>query len=66
MENMQFTREKVILSMSKIKHIQELIKFRKERLIQKRKVFKNERDVENHINYIKKEILRYINMPCQA
>ncbi len=34
-----------------------LIKFRKERLIQKRKVFKNERDVENHINYIKKEIL---------
>ena len=27
MENMQFTREKVILSISKIKHIQELIRF---------------------------------------
>ena len=30
MENMQFTREKVILSISKIKHIQELTKFRDE------------------------------------
>tara|TARA_Y100001935_G_scaffold255273_1_gene267422 strand:- start:1770 stop:2552 length:783 start_codon:yes stop_codon:yes gene_type:complete len=34
-----------------------LIKFRKERLIKKRKVFKNDRDVENHINSIKEEIL---------
>ena len=27
MENMQFTKEKVILAISKIKHIQEIIKF---------------------------------------
>ena len=34
-----------------------LIKFRKDRLINLRKVFKDEKDVENHISFIKKEIL---------
>ena len=33
-----------------------LIKFRKDRLIENRKVFNNEQDVENHISFIKKEI----------
>ena len=35
----------------------DLIKFRKERLINKRKVFKNEKDIEKHISFIEKEIL---------
>ena len=35
----------------------DLIKFRKERLINKRKVFKNEIDIEKHISFIEKEIL---------
>ena len=34
-----------------------LIKFRKDRLINLRKVFKDEKDIENHISFIKKEIL---------
>ena len=61
MENMQFTREKVILSMSKIKHIQELIKFRKEDKLDKIKkkyiddiyAFYNEStsEIERHIKY---------------
>ena len=34
-----------------------LIKFRKNRLIENRKVFKSEKDVENHIIFIKNEIL---------
>ena len=33
-----------------------LIEFRKDRLIENRKVFNNEQDVENHISFIKKEI----------
>ena len=33
-----------------------LIQFRKDRLIENRKVFKDTDDVENHINFIKKEI----------
>ena len=33
-----------------------LIKFRRDRLIENRKVFKNSSDVEKHINFIKKEI----------
>ena len=33
-----------------------LIQFRKDRLIEKRKVFKNSLDVEKHIDFIKKEI----------
>ena len=33
-----------------------LIKFRKDRLIEKRKVFKNENEIENHIAFIKNEI----------
>ena len=33
-----------------------LIQFRKDRLIENRKVFKNSSDVEKHINFIKKEI----------
>ncbi len=33
-----------------------LIEFRKDRLIENRKVFENERDVENHISFIKNEI----------
>ena len=33
-----------------------LIEFRKDRLIETRKVFKNIKDVENHISFIKKEI----------
>ena len=35
-----------------------LIEFRKDRLIKSRKVFKSEKDVENHILLIKKEILK--------
>ena len=35
-----------------------LIEFRKDKLIDNRKVFKNEKDVENHISFIKKEILK--------
>ncbi len=34
-----------------------LIKFRKDRLIENRKVFNNEQDVESHISFIKNEIL---------
>ena len=34
-----------------------LIRFRKDRLIDKRKVFKDDKDVENHISFIEKEIL---------
>ena len=34
-----------------------LIEFRKERLIEYRKVFKNENEIKNHISFIKKEIL---------
>ena len=34
-----------------------LINFRKKRLIEKRKVFKNENDVKKHISFIRKEIL---------
>ncbi len=34
-----------------------LIEFRKNRLIENRKVFNNERDVKNHISFIKNEIL---------
>ena len=33
-----------------------LIEFRKDRLIESRKVFKSEKDVKNHISFIKKEI----------
>ena len=33
-----------------------LIEFRKDRLIQNRKVFKNEEEIENHISFIKEEI----------
>ena len=33
-----------------------LIEFRKDRLIEKRKVFRDQKDVENHISFIKKEI----------
>jgi len=33
-----------------------LIEFRKDRLIKKRKVFKDEKDIENHKSFIKKEI----------
>ena len=33
-----------------------LIEFRKDRLIEDRKVFKNESDVENHVSFIKNEI----------
>ena len=33
-----------------------LIKFRKDKLIEKRKVFKSKEEVENHIDYIRKEI----------
>ena len=33
-----------------------LIEFRKDRLIQKRKVFKDEEEIKNHILFIKKEI----------
>ena len=33
-----------------------LIEFRKDRLIENRKVFNNEQDIENHISFIKKEI----------
>ena len=33
-----------------------LIEFRKDRLIQNRKVFKNDNEIENHISFIKKEI----------
>ena len=61
MENMQFTREKVLLSISKIKHIQELIKFRKEEKLDKIKKkyiddiygFYNEStsEIERHIKY---------------
>ena len=35
-----------------------LIEFRKDRLIKSRKVFESEKDVENHILFIKKEILK--------
>ena len=35
----------------------QLIKFRKDRLIKHRKVFKNYKDVEKHIAFIEKEIL---------
>ena len=35
-----------------------LIEFRKDRLIKSRKVFESEKDVENHISFIKKEILK--------
>ena len=35
-----------------------LIKFRKDKLIENRKVFKDESDVEEHIYFIKQEILR--------
>ena len=34
-----------------------LIEFRKKRLIEYRKVFKNDYEVEEHISFIKKEIL---------
>ena len=61
MEDMQFTREKVLLSISKIKHVQELIKFRKEEKLDKIKkkyiddiyAFYNEStsEIERHIKY---------------
>ena len=61
MENMLFTREKVILSISKMKHIQELIKFRNEENLHKIKKkyiddiygFYNEStsELERHIKY---------------
>ena len=61
MENMQFTREKVILSISKIKHIQELTKFRNEDNLYEIKkkylddiyAFYNEStsEIERHIKY---------------
>ena len=34
-----------------------LIQFRKDKLIENRKVFKDENDVEEHISFIKQEIL---------
>ena len=34
-----------------------LIEFRKDRLIENRKVFNDEKDVKNHISFIKNEIL---------
>ena len=34
-----------------------LIEFRKDRLIENRKVFNNEQDIESHISFIKNEIL---------
>ena len=34
-----------------------LIKFRKDRLIENRKVFKDEKEIKNHISFIEKEIL---------
>ena len=34
-----------------------LIEFRKKKLIEFRKVFKNENDVEKHISFIRKEIM---------
>ena len=34
-----------------------LIEFRKDRLIENRKVFNNEQDVDSHISFIKNEIL---------
>jgi GMP synthase (glutamine-hydrolysing) len=34
-----------------------LIEFRKDRLIENRKVFQNKSDVENHVSFIKNEIL---------
>ena len=34
-----------------------LIKFRKDKLIENRKVFKDTEEVEKHISFIKKEIL---------
>ena len=33
-----------------------LIEFRKDRLIQTRKVFRDEEEIKNHISFIKKEI----------
>ena len=33
-----------------------LIKFRKDKLIQNRKAFKDEKEIENHISFIKNEI----------
>ena len=33
-----------------------LIEFRKDKLIENRKVFKNENEIRNHISFIKKEI----------
>ena len=61
MENMLFTREKVILSISKMKHIQELTKFRNEENLYKIKKkyiddiygFYNEStsELERHIKY---------------
>ncbi len=35
-----------------------LIKFRKDRLIEKRNVFKNEEEIKNHISFIEHEIIR--------
>jgi len=61
MENMQFTREKVILAISKIKHIQELLWFSKEEEIESIKkryiddiyIFYNDSnsELERHIKY---------------
>ena len=34
-----------------------LIEFRKDKLIENRKVFKSEKDIEDHISFIKKEVL---------
>ena len=34
----------------------ELIKFRKDRLINVRKCFKDEKEIQDHINFIEKEI----------
>ena len=34
----------------------DIIKFRKDTLIEKRNVFKNEEEVDNHINFIEEEI----------
>tara|TARA_B100000902_G_scaffold389308_1_gene436248 strand:- start:805 stop:1503 length:699 start_codon:yes stop_codon:yes gene_type:complete len=70
MENMQFTREKVILSISKIKHIQELNKFSNEDKLDEIKkkylddiyAFYNESnsELERHIKYT--DHLKLINM----
>ena len=34
----------------------QIIKFRKDTLIEKRNVFKNEKEIDNHINFIENEL----------